>query len=189
MSIFTSPRSEAFTVLLWGDRWWLAERTESIPFAHRDRAAGELVAALAGDKVVDLHAASGGALVVRSGTGAGATSALLVSSAITADANILIENANTNTASTLTVNAAINAGSANSYTPTSNASVVGACRNSSKKTSRATCGTLSNPSGGSRISPTRARIAATCSARMCACNEKAIFSSYTGSAVNRAIRI
>ncbi len=49
MSIFTSPRSEAFTVLLWGDRWWLAERTESIPFAHRDRAAGELVAALAGD--------------------------------------------------------------------------------------------------------------------------------------------
>jgi hypothetical protein len=49
MSIFTSPRSEPFTVLLWGDRWWLAGRTEAIPFAHRDRAAGELVAALAGD--------------------------------------------------------------------------------------------------------------------------------------------
>ena len=49
MSIFTSPRSKAFTVLLWGDRWWLAGRTEAIPFAHRDRAAGELVAALAGD--------------------------------------------------------------------------------------------------------------------------------------------
>jgi hypothetical protein len=49
MSIFTSPRSKALTVLLWGDRWWLAGRTEPIPFAHRDEAAGELVAALAGD--------------------------------------------------------------------------------------------------------------------------------------------
>ena len=49
MSTFTSPRSEAGTILLWGDRWWLPDRTEPIPFAHRDRAAGELVAALAGD--------------------------------------------------------------------------------------------------------------------------------------------
>ena len=42
MSIFTSPQSKAFTVLLWGDRWWLAERTESIPFANRDEAVGAL---------------------------------------------------------------------------------------------------------------------------------------------------
>ena len=49
MSIFTSPQSKAFTVLLWGDRWWLADRTEPIPFAHRDEAVGALVAALAGD--------------------------------------------------------------------------------------------------------------------------------------------
>lgn len=49
MSIFTSPRSKALTVLLWGDRWWLAGRTDAIPFTHRDEAAGELVAALAGD--------------------------------------------------------------------------------------------------------------------------------------------
>lgn len=49
MSISTSPRSKPLTVLLWGDRWWLAGRTDAIPFAHGDEAAGVLVAALAGD--------------------------------------------------------------------------------------------------------------------------------------------
>src|SRR5262249_58586718 len=47
--------------------------------------------------------------------------------------------------------------------PTSNSAVVGAARISSKKTSRAGSGTVSRPSGGSRISPTRVRSASTCS--------------------------
>lgn len=58
---------------------------------------------------------SGGAVVLRSGTGAGVgvTSTLVISSAITAAGagNVLIENAHNDVASTLTVNAAINAGS------------------------------------------------------------------------------
>ena len=40
-----------------------------------------------------------------------------------------------------------------------------------------TSGTTSNPSGGSRISPTRLRNADTCSAHKCACRLKPIFNS------------
>jgi hypothetical protein len=59
--------------------------------------------------------ASGGALVLRSGTGAAVPSALLISAAITAPGagDVLIENAQSDVLSTLTVNAAINAGSGN----------------------------------------------------------------------------
>lgn len=60
--------------------------------------------------------------------------------------------------------AASRAGRATAYTPASSSSVVGDARISSKKAARPGWGTSSNPRGGSRISPTRVRRAATCSA-------------------------
>lgn len=44
-----SPRSDPATVLLCGTAWWLPQRRESVPFAHRDEAAAVLVGALAAD--------------------------------------------------------------------------------------------------------------------------------------------
>ena len=61
--------------------------------------------------------------------------------------------------------ASSSAGRATSYSPSNRSPVVGAERISSKRISRFAFGTASRPSGGSRISPTRLRRAATCSAQ------------------------
>jgi len=45
----TSPQSEAFTALLWGDSWWLPGGAEPVAFGQIEHAAGALIAALAGD--------------------------------------------------------------------------------------------------------------------------------------------
>ena len=44
-----SLQSEAVTVLLWGDRWWLPGRSAPVAFAPSDAAADALVAAVSGD--------------------------------------------------------------------------------------------------------------------------------------------
>lgn len=48
MSMFTSLKSEAATVLLWGDRWWLPRHQLPVPFADVSQAAALLAAAWPG---------------------------------------------------------------------------------------------------------------------------------------------
>lgn len=48
MSISISPKSDAATVLLWGDRWWLPRYQLPVPFAEPDQAAALLAAAWPG---------------------------------------------------------------------------------------------------------------------------------------------
>ncbi|MBL9219047.1 MAG: hypothetical protein JNG82_11200 [Opitutaceae bacterium] len=48
MSLFSSLKSEAATVLLWGDRWWLPRHQLPVPFAEPAQAAALLAAAWPG---------------------------------------------------------------------------------------------------------------------------------------------
>ena len=48
MSLFSSLKSEAATVLLWGDRWWLPRHQLPVPFAEPGQAAALLAAAWLG---------------------------------------------------------------------------------------------------------------------------------------------
>ncbi len=48
MSLFSSLKSEAATVLLWGDRWWLPRHQLPVPFAEPGQAAALLAAAWPG---------------------------------------------------------------------------------------------------------------------------------------------
>ncbi len=47
MFMFTSPRSDAVTVLLWGDAWWISGADHPIGFGSADRAATVLLGQLA----------------------------------------------------------------------------------------------------------------------------------------------